>query len=265
MASPFPGMDPYLERHWRDVHGKLIVYACDQLSPQLPRPLYVRSEEYLVVEAGEDEARRYEPDVQVRERQSNGSAFPPIASATLAVTVAEPVIIPLPNESTTQRSVRIYDSASGNKLVTAIELLSPANKIGRFGRRQYRQKQRGFLEASVNLVEIDLVRVGSHVLAPPLLSMPPECRRPYRISVVRGGQDCAEVYRVSLRQRLPAIRIPLRQADPDAVLDLQPLLDHCYAVGRYEDGIDYREGPVPPLRGEDTAWVDELLRSKGKR
>ena len=27
MASPFPGMDPYLERHWRDVHLSLIAEA----------------------------------------------------------------------------------------------------------------------------------------------------------------------------------------------------------------------------------------------
>ncbi len=27
MPSPFPGMDPYLEAHWRDVHAGLIIYA----------------------------------------------------------------------------------------------------------------------------------------------------------------------------------------------------------------------------------------------
>ena len=26
MASPFPGMDPYLEQHWRDVHHNLITF-----------------------------------------------------------------------------------------------------------------------------------------------------------------------------------------------------------------------------------------------
>jgi len=29
MASPFPGMDPYLEQFWRDVHARLIIYAAD--------------------------------------------------------------------------------------------------------------------------------------------------------------------------------------------------------------------------------------------
>lgn len=34
-ASPFPGMDPYLERHWRDVHASLIFLAKSALQSQL--------------------------------------------------------------------------------------------------------------------------------------------------------------------------------------------------------------------------------------
>ena len=34
MASPFPGMDPYLEQFWGDVHHALITYARDQLQPE---------------------------------------------------------------------------------------------------------------------------------------------------------------------------------------------------------------------------------------
>jgi hypothetical protein len=41
MKSPFPGMDPYLEEHWRDVHHSFLTYARDelqQLSRTAPRP-----------------------------------------------------------------------------------------------------------------------------------------------------------------------------------------------------------------------------------
>lgn len=31
MSSPFPGMDPYLEAHWRDVHTRVMTYICDQI------------------------------------------------------------------------------------------------------------------------------------------------------------------------------------------------------------------------------------------
>lgn len=33
MKSPFPGVEPSLAKHWRDVHASLIVDACDQLRP----------------------------------------------------------------------------------------------------------------------------------------------------------------------------------------------------------------------------------------
>ena len=42
MASPFPGMDPYLEQFWRDVHARLIIYAADQLQGRLPGDLRAR-------------------------------------------------------------------------------------------------------------------------------------------------------------------------------------------------------------------------------
>ncbi len=49
-GSPFPGMDPYLERYWRDVHSRLVVYICDSLQESLPPPLRARVEERVFVE-----------------------------------------------------------------------------------------------------------------------------------------------------------------------------------------------------------------------
>ena len=70
MKSPFPGMDPYLERHWRDVHASLIIYARDQLQPQLPRKLCARVEERPIVEPEEGEGRSIFRDVRVVEQPS---------------------------------------------------------------------------------------------------------------------------------------------------------------------------------------------------
>jgi len=49
MPSPFPGMDPYLERQWRDVHGSLVIYARDALNEQLGGELVARCDERLVI------------------------------------------------------------------------------------------------------------------------------------------------------------------------------------------------------------------------
>ncbi len=50
MSSPFPGMDPYLKAHWRDVHTRLMTYLCDQIQDQLPANLVARVEESVCYE-----------------------------------------------------------------------------------------------------------------------------------------------------------------------------------------------------------------------
>ena len=40
--NPFPGMNPWLEPHWSDVHTRLIAYIIDALSPELPMDLSAR-------------------------------------------------------------------------------------------------------------------------------------------------------------------------------------------------------------------------------
>jgi Protein of unknown function (DUF4058) len=115
-------------------------------------------------------------------------------------------------------------------------------------------------------VEIDLMREGHYVMAVPAHLLPPAYQSPYRICVIRGCRpDRAEVYRVSLRERLPSIRIPLREMDADARLDLQELIEQCYENAGYDVDIDYSLDPLPPLPGDDTAWADQLLREKGRR
>lgn len=263
--NPFPGMNPWLETHWGDVHTGLTIYARDQLEPQLPDQLQARVEEYVAVEVSDNQERagsRFAPDVRVIERSNADGEF---SDSTSSLAVAEPVIVPRHTEPETLHFIQIVDKGSGHQVVTTIEFLSPANKEHEAGRSQYRTKQEKMLAGRVNLVEIDLLRSGSWVLATPQGEVPKECRGPYRVCVVRGNrQDVAEVYAISLREPLPTIRIPLREGDEDALLQLQPLIDNAYVKGRYYDD-DYRQDPVPPLTGPDAEWADQLLREKGLR
>ena len=68
------------------------------------------------------------------------------------------------------------------------------------------------------------------------------------------------VLSTTLRDRLPAIAIPLRQTDHDVALDLQALIDRCYEEARYDDDIDYLQEPDPPLDTDHARWADDLLR-----
>lgn len=68
MKSPFPGMDPYLEQHWLDVHHALATYARDQLQRKLPRDLRARIEERVFVETDDEgQYRGIHPDVRIVE------------------------------------------------------------------------------------------------------------------------------------------------------------------------------------------------------
>ena len=67
MKSPFPGMDPYLESHWGDIHTTLMVYARNQLNAQLPDDLQARVEESLAVMEDDEKTRTVYPDVRVVE------------------------------------------------------------------------------------------------------------------------------------------------------------------------------------------------------
>lgn len=261
MKSPFPGMDPYLERHWGDVHATLMVYLRDQINQQLPKDLQARVEETVSVEASDGDSRWVYPDVLVVEEPAALEYAPPAKAAG----ATEPRLISIPAPRRTQRHLEIVDSTSGNRVITAVEVLSPTNKTTETGRRLYRSKQRSYIQGRVNLVEIDLIRAGRFILAVPESAVPDDCRTIYRICVRRADKPRrAELYPVSLRDPLPNIRIPLRPADSDLVLPLLPLLDHCYQAGRY-DKIDYRQPLSPPLAEDDERWTDALLRDRGLR
>lgn len=60
MKSPFPGMDPYLERHWPDVHSRLVHDAANSLQRQLGGPLRARIGKRRVMEEDSDLVRSIE-------------------------------------------------------------------------------------------------------------------------------------------------------------------------------------------------------------
>jgi len=179
--------------------------------------------------------------------------------------VADPYVVTVQDEPRPMRHLEIADQSDGGRVVTVIEILSPANKVGSAGQLLYIRKQREFLDAGVNLVEIDLIRAGNYVLSLPEDRLPSACRTPYLVCTRRATRpNRAELYPVPLRQALPNIPVPLRPTDKDAVLRLQPLLDDCYRDGRYAR-LDYRAEPVPGLGESDARWADGILREKGLR
>jgi hypothetical protein len=264
MPSPFPGMDPYLEAHWRDVHASLVVYASDALQGLLPGWLRARIDERVLLEMLEGLADHpFVPGVRVIEyaaKRGLGARLKPGAA------VAGPVLVEAEPESVTEPFLEIIDRATGNRVVTVIEFLSPSNKSPGPNREQYLRKQREVCSSDANLVEIDLNRFGTHTLAFPLAHLKPQGRTAYMACVRRTTRrGMAEVYPMPLWQRLPVVKIPLRPDDADVPLDLQALVEQCYRNGAYEGTLNYATDPDPPLLGADAEWAAERLHEQGLR
>ncbi|MGA2501552.1 MAG: DUF4058 family protein, partial [Tepidisphaeraceae bacterium] len=229
-----------LERHWRDLHTPLIAAAQEALNEVLPPDLVARNEERVYVEADESPVRQIARDVRVVESDANWAG-----SAAISAGTASPMLLDIDSEPVTERFIEIIES-DGRRVITAIEFISPRNKVPGDGREAYLQKRREFLSSSTNLVEIDLVRGGDlDELLRPYRS--PRTRPAYRACVRRVRRpEKLEYYPISLRDPLPTVSIPLRATDPDVALNLRALLDRAYRAGRYAT-TDYTHPCVPPL------------------
>jgi hypothetical protein len=261
MKNPFPGMNPYLEAHWRDVHTSLVTYLRNQLQRRLPAGLVARAEERVAID-DTGQPLTYWPDAQVKESESKPSHTLREPSVTWSgeTEVIEPLLIVV--EPETARWVEIQDT--GGRVITVIEVLSPANKSSG-GLAVYRQKRSRFLAGGVNVVEIDLLRGGHDALGLPWNVMPAATESHYRTSVRRPSRpNQVELYLLPLRRRLPGIRIPLREGELEVVLDLQPLVDQAFEDGGYA-ALDFARDPDPPLSAEDARWLDDRLREAGLR
>ena len=265
MASPFPGVDPYVEGYfWRDFHTQFIVAMRRALRRQISHDYDVFSEhDVFVHEPTADERRRKVAvlDAGVT-RASNATVTGGVATATKAV--AEPSFVArydteMPTEK--HRWLEIRDRA-GSRLVTAIELLSPTNKESGKGMSQYLNKRREFLDSAANFIEIDLLRGGR------AMPLDPEPVGPYSIALRRGHLDAdaapeaygeVAVWDVGLRRPLPTIPVPLAPPDADVPLDLQALLHATYAEADYGPRL-YDHDLDPPLDADDAAWAAGLLR-----
>ena len=91
MKSPFPGLDPYLEMRWRDVHTSLMIYARNQLNDQLPPDLQALVEESLDIAIDDQHVRTVYADVRVVEEQSSLPTEPTLSGTGVAV--AEPFVV----------------------------------------------------------------------------------------------------------------------------------------------------------------------------
>ncbi len=253
-------MDPYLEDPalWPDVHTRLTVYLAEFLQPSLRGRYVAAVEERVYVEQPvEDVAREFVPDVSLRAIGGSGAR-----AAVLEADVA--TVVEAPGLEMREPFITILDRHSGGRVVTVIELVSPSNKYSGPGRDAYLGKQREVRSSHTHLVEIDLLRTGPHVLAIPEVAARREGPYDYLVAIWRaaGTRNRFALYRWTLAERLPRIRIPLAVGDAEVALDLQAVLEKTYEAGAFIDRLAYSRPCHPPLTGAQQTWADERVRER---
>jgi hypothetical protein len=244
-------MNPFLEQNdsWEDFHTEFIAHARDTLSAEVGPNYIVKVEVRLILHELSADERRFFGRADV------GMAGPPPAdvgtpSASVVVAAYQ---TPLPAIDPVRiSSIEIIDRRN-RRVVTVMELLSPANKTSGPDRDEYLRKRTLILEQRTHLVQIDLRRGGERPHYPPL----PRCD--YYVLVSRWqDRPMVGVWPLNLRDPLPVIPIPLMPPDADVTLDLQALLHRVYDAAGYAKYI-YGETPEPPLSAEDFAWARQQI------
>lgn len=247
-------MDPYLEGNlWPDVHYQLASVMVELLAPQIA-PMYVARVATYTTEDRQpgSELQILYPDVAVLDKREWEE--PAAIYENSLAEISEPSF-EIPATYTLKISyVEIRDRAS-NRLVTAIEILSPVNKRLP-GLEIYAKKRRKLHATGVHLLEIDLLRKGKRIIA---LNNTPKPH--YVFSLWRAGSENISVWTNQVQENLPVLPVPLAQDDPDARLLIKLALDKIYERSLYNLSIDYQQKPpAPRFSSRDLAWMQDLLQ-----
>jgi hypothetical protein len=258
-------MDPYIETSgvWEGFHHRLIESIYRAIATQLPCGYTPSTATRSYVAMIEEEGKRdhlanpdiatVEPMRSKKSRKKKGSlavaGVPEYAgSVRMQAFVAERV---------RETFVEIYLQGEERTLITCIEVLSPSNKRpGTEGWREYERKRQAMLFGQANFIELDLLRGGRRM---PMLTPWPDSPFTLLVSWQMNAPYC-RVWPAHFNARLPVIPVPLLYPEQDLRLDLQPLLDEIYALGRYGELLHYERPLQPPLPDADAAWVREQLR-----
>lgn len=258
MGSPFPGMDPFLEGDlWQEFHETLASAIRAQLMQQLSsKYVALLAKRYEInrpslglFDLSEQQPMSFYPDVHVVERGSSLTEITAKQDTLTLPSIEIPTGLDVP-----QLSVEIRDIAE-RRLVTVIEILSPANKYGA-GAYDYVQRRTELLRTWTNMLEIDLLRGGRRIA---LGGIPPSAS--YYVYLVRAvSRHSTSVWAIQLAERLPKVPVPLLHPDPDVALDLQAAVNACFALVGYERLLDYRAAlPPPELSQPEQEWVEAQL------
>ncbi len=227
MPSPFPGMDPYLEDDglWPSFHHQFVLSLYQHLLPVL--------------------VDRYRAKVVPRDYATEQALFTSVL-----------------REEHHEDYIEVRQRSDG-RLVTLLDVASPANKLTTQGRAAYHATRKEGKAAAASLVEVDVLLRGQPLLDYSRDGLP---EWDYAVTVTRSTQpDRYEIYTATLQKRLPRFRLPLAADDRDTVLDLYTVFARAYDQGGFGAKINYKADPAAPLDDVDRRWLGDVLRQQKLR
>jgi hypothetical protein len=264
-------MDPFIETKsfFHELHTQMLSSAQGLLQTQLKPKYAARLERHLSegsvwdADPGSISLDRKEPDLTVT---TDVPSVGPESTAVLAVPSAQATEEMDPDELQLrrQRRIVIYVRERPRSAVAAIELLSPSNKLaGSVGQARYLEKRSSALRGGLHWIEIDLLRGGQRMPMPVAVPEAADYLAYVAQATPTGWKHL--LYTWGIREALPLLGVPLLGTDR-ATLDLGACFREAYERTAADDEADYAANPPPPpLRPDDAAWLDTLLRDKGLR
>ncbi len=224
MPSPFPGMDPYLEAadRWPRFQQQFVLAIAEALQPSL--------------------GDRYR-----------------LRFANRGYTLRQPLFTSIVEEQHKEAFVEIRCRAT-DKLITHVDLVSPANRTVPESRQIYDLQRQAALAHGAHLVELELCLQGQPCVLADLDALP---ERQYVVVVTRATRPPrVDPAGTTLRKRLPRVRFPLATEDRDLILDLQTIFNRMYDRA-FAGQMDYSGPPPVTLSPEDAAFVAEAVKEQG--
>ena len=268
---PFPGMDPFIENEdWQDFHLMLTAEIKRQLAPQLP-PHYRLTAELSVKEVtnggdstGGGPTKGYIPDLGIL--RDSAAETMEVSAETSTLTLAAPSRHIMSAPSPKQRELRIRDTRN-NRLVTAIEVLSPSNKYGD-GWVNHRRKVEAYREGQVNVIDIDLLRGGGYsfgIVGSGWYAPEEDGHREAYCVALYTPEGKISVWDIALTDELPRVPVPLTPPDEPVALDLQRAFTELYAYSTYpQREAESLEKISPPLSEEERERLRSYLMEAAK-
>jgi uncharacterized protein DUF4058 len=153
---------------WEAVHGGWPMVIVQSLARKLPRR-YVAYPRVHLGSVAEIDVSAYEKDESPAQAtgSGNGGALATAVWAPSRPTLAVATDLPAQDEY----EVRVYDTERGQRLVAAIELVSPANKDRPEHRRAFVARCAALLQSQVSVTIVDVVTIRAFNLYGELLEL----------------------------------------------------------------------------------------------